>query len=186
MNLINAFHELAKINKVNLELKASMDPYYVYSQKIILDKIVKDWDLKMMLNFASSSKKNQTLMEPIIKKKKEELESYVEFLNNLGRIYTIEVLDQEKTLSLNNNQLKTVPNFNLPMLQELYLNNNQLTSVPDFNLPKLQALYLNNNQLTTVPDFNLLRLQILYLSSNQLTNKEKEKIKKTYKNKVII
>ena len=53
-------------------------------------------------------------------------------------------------------------------------------------LKNLQKLYLDNNQLTTVPDFNLPNLQKLSLNNNQLINKEKEKIKKKYKNKVII
>src|SRR3972149_3126851 len=53
-------------------------------------------------------------------------------------------------------------------LQTLYLNNNQLTTVPNFNLPNLRGLYLNNNQLTTVPNFNLPNLQELYLDHNQL------------------
>src|SRR3989304_6319530 len=53
-------------------------------------------------------------------------------------------------------------------------------------LKNLQYLSLYNNQLTTVPDFNLPRLQYLPLSFNQLINKEKEKIKKKYKNKVTI
>src|SRR3989304_10184279 len=47
-------------------------------------------------------------------------------------------------------------------LQTLYLYNNQLTTVPNFNLPNLQFLSLYNNQLTTVPDFNLPRLQTLH------------------------
>src|SRR3989304_2783083 len=64
-----------------------------------------------------------------------------------------------QTLYLNNNQLTTVPDFNLPNLQYLYLGSNQLTTVPDFNLPRLQILSLGANQLTTVPNFNLPRLQ---------------------------
>ena len=61
-----------------------MNPYNIYSQAPVLDRIVKNWDLKTMVRVSSSSKKNQTLMEPIIEKKREELESYVEFLNDLG------------------------------------------------------------------------------------------------------
>ena len=58
MSLINAFHELAKINKVNLELKASMDPYLVYSQGPVLDRITKNWDLKTMVRVSSFNEKS--------------------------------------------------------------------------------------------------------------------------------
>src|SRR3972149_2475611 len=144
MSLIFAFHELAKINRINLRgleepsnIKAEMkkskkvkpvetvdsvDPRLslIYSQIPFLVSMAKNWDLKTMLRLEVTSPKHKELMEPIIKKKKEELQSYVEFLNNLGRIYTIEVLDQEKTLSLSYNQEKTVPDFNLPRLQILF------------------------------------------------------------------
>src|SRR3989304_3231780 len=90
------------------------------------------------------------------------------FLKKYRNEVKLKELKDLQTLDLDNNQLTTVPDFNLPSLQFLSLNNNQLTTVPDFNLPRLQRLYLHNNQLTTVPDFNLPSLQKLSFGANQL------------------
>ena len=80
-------------------------------------------------------------------------------------------------ISLYENQLTgTIPNFNLPNLQELYLNSNQLTGmIPNFNtLPDLVLLYLNSNQLTgMIPvSYNtLINLKYLDIRNNPLCKK---------------
>ena len=205
MSLIFAFHELAKINRINLrgleepsnikaemkkskkvkpvETVESVDPRLslIYSQIPFLVSMAKNWDLKTMLRLEVTSPKHKELMEPIIKKKKEELQSYVEFLNNLDKNYSLEKLDQTEVLYLDHNQLTSVPNFNLPKLQILDLSSNQLTTVPNFNLPNLQHLSISYNQLTTVPDFNLPRLQTLYLRNNRFSKEEKERLREKYK-----
>src|SRR3972149_10153392 len=75
------------------------------------------------------------------------------FLKKYRNEVKLKELKNLQYLSLYNNQLTTVPDFNLPSLQYLSLSFNQLTTVPDFNLPRLQYISLDNNQLTTVPDF---------------------------------
>jgi len=72
-------------------------------------------------------------------------------------------------LSLEYNELTQVPNFNLPNLKHLSLEYNKLTQVPNFKLPNLEWLGLYNNELTQVPDFNLPNLEKLLLDHNQLT-----------------
>jgi len=85
-----------------------------------------------------------------------------------------------KNININRkHELKELKN-----LQRLYLSYNQLKEVPNFNLPNLQYLDLFNNQLKEVPDFNLPMLQSLYLSNNQLTEEEKKRLKKKYGNKI--
>jgi len=72
----------------------------------------------------------------------------------------------------NNNLVGTLPNLNLPYLQDLSLGSNQLSgTIPNFsNLPNLQWLYLRSNQLSgTIPNFtafNLANLFSAYFHSN--------------------
>jgi len=72
---------------------------------------------------------------------------------------------------INNKLTGSIPNFNLPYLQNLQLFNNQLGgSIPNFNLPSLKILSISDNQLTgSIPNFNLPSLYELSLSNNQLT-----------------
>src|SRR3989304_6077918 len=81
---------------------------------------------------------------------------------NEVKFTNLKELKDLQRLDLDNNQLTTVPDFNLPNLEYLYLHNNQLTTVPNFNLPQLKILSFNDNQLTSVPNFNLPNLQELY------------------------
>ena len=74
-----------------------------------------------------------------------------------------------RKINLSIKDLKKVPAFDLPNLQELYLSYNQLTDVPSFELPKLKVLDLSGNKLTEVPAFHLPKLQELYLYKNELT-----------------
>lgn len=73
-------------------------------------------------------------------------------------------------LRLNNNQLASVPDFNMPSLQQLHLSKNRLSSVPNFShLPELILLSVDRNQLTSAPDFQYMTaLRHLYLYENQL------------------
>ena len=57
-----------------------------------------------------------------------------------------EIVNSEKIIILNcsGNQLTTLPELNLPNLQQLNCSDNQLTSLPDFNLPNLQQLFCSS------------------------------------------
>ena len=86
-----------------------------------------------------------------------------------------------KSINLGFNQIEgTLPDLNLPNLEELVLLNNRLSGdIPDFsNLPNLKRLYLGNttasdwlNELVgEVPDFsNLPLLEVLHLGQNRLS-----------------
>jgi len=70
-----------------------------------------------------------------------------------------------------NNLSGTLPNLNLPLLEEIVLIGNQLTgTVPSFeNLTNLKELIINENQLSgTIPNFVLPNLIKLNLGANQL------------------
>lgn len=72
-------------------------------------------------------------------------------------------------LILNRNELEFVPNFRLPKLVNLGLYDNKLKIVPDFKfLPKLESLNLQNNNLVSVPKFQTFKLEKLYLNDNPL------------------
>ena len=77
-----------------------------------------------------------------------------------------------KSIDLSNSNLKgSIPNLNLPNLQELNLYRNKLSgSIPEFNLPNLQELNLYRNKLSgSIPEFNLPNLQELNLYRNKLS-----------------
>jgi len=164
--LIDAFQNLSKINKIDLNMKANFNPHTI-------GLISKNLTLKEMINLSLTNKKMRETMIPIIENKKRELEELRIWLKGLPRPknYTIEQLDQLNDLDLWNNKLTSFPNLNLPNLQELELGNNQLTSIPNLNLPNLQRLYLSNNHLKEFPamSLNLPNLQTLYLGNNHLT-----------------
>ena len=170
MSLIDAFHQLAKINKIDLTRKAYFNPLDRRDQES-LRLMAKNLSLKDTISLSLTSKKMRELMKPIIQQKERELESLRKWLSVL-RVpinYTIHQLDQLERLDLDNNQLTSLPELNLPNLQSLSLSNNQLTNLPDLNLPNLQRLDLDNNQLTEL-NLNLYNLQRLDLDNNQLTN----------------
>ena len=84
----------------------------------------------------------------------------------------LNLMDSLKSLNLEGNAFMGIDNsFNPPNLTTLYLYNNQITSLPDFQLPNLTLLSLYNNQLSNLPDFSgLPNLTILYLYYNQITS----------------
>ncbi len=99
-------------------------------------------------------------------------------INNLQGLQKIPNIKTVQTLSLNNNQLTTVPTkafAGLPNLKWLGLSDNKLTTVSTkafAGLTNLRWLHLENNQLTTIqPNVfaGLHNLYILNLSYNQLT-----------------
>jgi len=85
----------------------------------------------------------------------------------------LEKLLELKFLSFSSdNFIGSIPNFNLPNLQNFILYNTQLTgSIPNFNLPNLIYLYFAENQLTgSIPNFNLPNLEVMILYGNQLSD----------------
>ena len=78
-----------------------------------------------------------------------------------------------RELSLKNNELTSIPNFNHLELTSLDLSNNKLTKLPEhFAPPSLDELFLAHNQLTKINQEldNLTSLNVLDLSFNQLTS----------------
>jgi hypothetical protein len=73
-------------------------------------------------------------------------------------------------LDLTNRKLFIVFDFSLPQLKKLFLNDNCLKSVPNFSkLPNLEVIQLNNNQLTSIPDFSKVKeLSMIKLKNNQI------------------
>ena len=162
--LIDAFQNLSKINKIDLPKKANFNPHTI-------GLISKNLTLKEMINLSLTNKKMREIMTPIIENKRNSLEELRDWLNGLPnpRYYTIENLDQMKILHLNNNHLTKLPSLNLPNLKELDLTDNELTEIPTLSLPNLKYLWLNNNQLKFIPNFNLPNLKELFLYDNNLT-----------------
>ena len=94
--------------------------------------------------------------------------------NQLKSVEGLGLLTALHTLCLHNNQLQSVKKLNsLTALHTLHLGNNQLTSVEGLDsLAALHALHLNDNQLTSVEGLGLLTaLQTLYLEHNRELNK---------------
>ncbi len=76
-----------------------------------------------------------------------------------------------RTLSLNDNLLQEVPNFqNLPLLEILSLSNNRLQDFPSLsNLLLLKKLYLDENQIQDIPsNLNLLQVELISLRFNNI------------------
>jgi len=163
-SLIDAFYNLAKINKIDLSRKANFNPHSI---RLMAKKL----DLRDMIRLSATNKKMQEIMTPIIEDKRNELEELRVWLSNLPKPqnYTIEELDQLKELYLFNNNLTEIPTLNLPNLKILILFYNKLTSFQPLNLPNLQKLNLSANKLTSISNLNLPNLQLLFLSNNQLT-----------------
>ncbi|CAF0884089.1 unnamed protein product [Rotaria sp. Silwood1] len=80
-----------------------------------------------------------------------------------------------KNLSLRNNQITQLPDCfgQLKKLENIQLGQNQLRSLPSSfaNLSSLRQLIISNNRFTTIPEsiLKLPNLQLLDLSSNQIT-----------------
>ncbi|CAF2404439.1 unnamed protein product [Rotaria sp. Silwood2] len=80
-----------------------------------------------------------------------------------------------KNLSLRNNQIVQLPDCfgQLKKLENIQLGQNQLRSLPSSfaNLSSLRQLIISNNRFTTIPEsiLKLTNLQLLDLSSNQIT-----------------
>jgi len=171
-SLVNAFYNLAKINKIDLSHKANFDPND--SRDIESIKYVsKNLTLKDMIRLSATNKKMREIMTPLIEDKKRELEELRVWLSNLPRprnYSTIEQLDQTERLYLYNNQLTSIPIINLPNLRDLNLWENNLINFPNLSfLPNLQILNLSSNRLENIPKLNLPNLQQLFLDNNRLT-----------------
>jgi len=202
MDFYNAFYNLAKINKIDLNKKANFNPHTI-------GLVAENLTLKDMIRLSATDKKMKEIMKPIIENKRQELEELKNWLSNLPipQNYTIEQLDQLqflevesiilieipelnlpnlKTLILSNDFLTSMPTLTLlPNLEELSLEDNRLTEIPTLNHPNLKKLNLNNNNLTTIPNLNLPNLQQLYLISNPLPETEKARLRSIYGDKVI-
>src|SRR3989304_5428998 len=144
-SLISAFQELAKINKIELKLKAGMDPKL--SENLLQDPIIismaKKWSLKEAINFSSTNKKYKKLMEPIIEKKIKKIkENQTKWVNDLHINLTEEELNNIIFLDLSYNMLTYFPNnLELPNLTRLDLSVNELTGFSDnISFPNLEFL----------------------------------------------
>ncbi len=92
-------------------------------------------------------------------------------LNSLDGLLSIPGIENIYTLSLEINQLQTLPDTigNLQKLECLSLSNNQLQALPNTigNLKWLRWLYLNNNQLQGLPDaIGKLKIRYLWVDKN--------------------
>ena len=181
MSLIDAFHNLAKINKIDLPKKANFNPHTI-------GLISRNLTLKDMIALSATDTNMRNVMMPIIDQKRQELEELIEWLSNLPnpQNYTIEQLDQLKIMNVEENQLTSIPYLNLPNLLLLRLSHNQLTGLSNLNLPNLQELYISNNKLTELLNLNLPNLRILNLDNNPLPENEKSRLKSIYGDKYLI
>ena len=86
----------------------------------------------------------------------------LEWLKKYIKIETIKEMDDLKALYLDNNQITSVPELNLPNLKFLSLDNNQITSIPKLNLPNLEILSLHDNPNLKPEDIKLKSKYIAY------------------------